>query len=68
MEKEEIVTTEEQPKEEHKNKLNQEIKNLTFTGILIALMFAFAWTVLGFIPLGLSAGGNCFPSGGRDNV
>ena len=52
MEKEEIVTTEEQPKEEHKNKLNQEIKNLTFTGILIALMFAFAWTVLGFIPLG----------------
>ena len=46
--KEEIITEE----EASKPKLYQEIKSITFTGILIALMFAFAWTILGFIPLG----------------
>ena len=46
--KEEIITEE----ESSKPKLYQEIKSITFTGILIALMFAFAWTILGFIPLG----------------
>ena len=52
MEKEEIreeIITEE---ESSKPKLYQEIKSITFTGILIALMFAVAWTILGFIPLG----------------
>lgn len=37
----------------HETKLNKEIKNIVFAGILIALMFAFAWTILGFIPLGI---------------
>ena len=46
--KEEIITE----AEISKPKLYQEIKSITFTGILIALMFAFAWTILGFIPLG----------------
>lgn len=39
-------------KKKVKRPLNEEIKNITFTGVLIALMFAFAWTVLGFVPLG----------------
>lgn len=38
--------------EEQSTKLNEEIKSIVFSAILVALMFAFAWTVLGFIPLG----------------
>ena len=52
MEKEEIKEEVIVESEERKPKLYQEIKSITFTGILIALMFAFAWTILGFIPLG----------------
>ena len=52
MEKEEIKEEVKLEQEEHKTKLYQEIKSITFSAILIALMFAFAWTILGFIPLG----------------
>ncbi|MBO7086157.1 MAG: ECF transporter S component [Bacilli bacterium] len=52
MEKEEIKEEVKLEQDEHKTKLFQEIKSITFSAILIALMFAFAWTVLGFIPLG----------------
>ena len=52
MENEEIKEEVKLEQDEHKTKLFQEIKSITFSAILIALMFAFAWTVLGFIPLG----------------
>ena len=52
MENEEIKEEVKLEQDEHKTKLYQEIKSITFSAILIALMFAFAWTVLGFIPLG----------------
>ena len=52
MENEEIKEEVKLGQDEHKTKLFQEIKSITFSAILIALMFAFAWTVLGFIPLG----------------
>ena len=54
MEKEEIKEEQQivEKKENQRPKLYSEIKSITFTGVLIALMFAFAWTALGFIPLG----------------
>ena len=33
---------------------------ITFTGILIALMFAFSWTVLGMVPLGIASATTVF--------
>ena len=33
---------------------------ISFTGILIALMFAFSWTVLGMIPLGIASATTVF--------
>ena len=33
---------------------------ITFTGVLIALMFAFSWTFLGMIPLGIASATTVF--------